>query len=139
MKNPFDLSALMFGSAYVVAFLVLAILDGVWLGFVAREFYRRELGTLMLDSIPIAPAAAFYVLYPLGLVVLALQPAPATATGAFARSAVVGLMAYGTYDLTNLATLRGWSLRLSLVDIGWGAVVSGLAGLATWWFILRAR
>jgi len=139
MKHALNMSALAFGSTYLVAFLVLAILDAVWLGYVAREFYRRELGSLMADSIPIAPAAAFYVLYPLGLIVLALHPAPDTLVGAFVRSAVVGLVAYGTYDLTNLATLRGWSLRLSMIDIAWGTLVSGAAGLAAWWFVLRAH
>jgi uncharacterized membrane protein len=117
-----------FGLAYAIALVAMAILDGFWLGWLARDFYKREMGDLMAESIRIGPAALFYLLYPLGLVYLALQPAPAAAAEAFLRCAVVGLVAYGAYDLTNLAIVRGWSLRLCLADMAWGTAASALAG-----------
>ena len=117
-----------FGLAYAVALVATALLDGLWLGWLARDLYRREIGDLMADPIRIGPAVLFYVLYPLGLVYLALQPPPPAVLDAALRAAVVGLVAYGAYDLTNLATLRGWSARLCLVDMAWGTVASALAG-----------
>ena len=124
--------------AYGIALVAMLLLDGLWLGWLARDFYRRELGSLMTDSIRYGPAAAFYLLYPLGLVMLALQPTPASLGEALLRAAVVGLLAYGTYDLTNLATLRGWSLRLSLVDMAWGAFASVIAGGAAYLVAIRS-
>jgi uncharacterized membrane protein len=106
-----------FGLAYGMAFVVMTALDGAWLGLLARDFYRAELGALMAESVRWGPAALFYLLYPLGLVALALHPLPVSWFEAVLRCALVGLVAYGAYDLTNLATLRGWSVRLSIVDV----------------------
>ena len=118
--------------AYLAALGVVGVLDAVWLGIVAARFYRRELGALLRPDVRRVPAALFYFGYPLGLLALALQPLPATLAEALARSAVLGLVAYGTYDLTNLATLKGWSRRLALLDIAWGTTVSAAAGAAAW-------
>ena len=89
---------------YGVAFLVLGVLDGLWLVYVARDFYQREIGPLLLTEVRKVPALLFYLGYPMGLVLLALTPGPDTLAMAVARSALLGLVAYGTYDLTNLAT-----------------------------------
>ncbi len=118
---------------YGAATLVLGVLDALWLGLVARDFYRQEMGDLMADSVRLLPAAAFYLGYPVGLVTLALHPLPASASDALWRSALFGLMAYGVYDLTNLATMRQWSLELALVDMAWGALASALAGTSAWY------
>jgi uncharacterized membrane protein len=115
---------------YGVALVVMAVLDAVWLGIVARDLYIHELGALMAPEVRKLPAALFYLAYPAGLVTLALQPQPAGPAMAAWRSALVGLMAYGTYDLTNMATLHQWSVTLTVADIGWGAVASALAGTA---------
>ena len=139
MKTPMNPDAVLPGTAYLVALLVVVFLDAVWLGWFAKDYYRSAIGALMSDSIRLAPAAAFYLLYPLGLVFLALRPIPATFSDAFVRSAVVGVLAYGTYDLTNFATLRGWSWQVSVIDVAWGTVVSATAGTAAWWFVLRDR
>jgi len=127
------------GLAYAVALLLMVALDGAWLGWLARRFYRAELGALMAESVRWVPAALFYLLYPLGLVALALHPLPVSWFEAVLRCALVGLVAYGTYDLTNLATLRGWSLRLCIVDVAWGAFASALAGAAAYWVVAPAR
>ena len=115
---------------YGAALLVMGVLDAVWLGFIARDLYRRELGDLMAANVRVVPAALFYLGYPAGLVALALQPLPESMSMAAWRSALLGLVAYGTYDLTNMATLRQWSLTLTLADIAWGAFASALAGTA---------
>jgi len=126
------LSLLQFGFAYGVALIALGLLDGVWLGVLARDFYRREMGGLMAESVRLGPAVLFYVLYPLGLVFFALQPAPEGLSDALWRCALLGALAYGTYDLSNLATVRGWSARLCVVDIAWGLFASAVAGGAAW-------
>jgi len=124
-------------ASYGVAFLVLGVLDGLWLVYVARDFYQREIGALLLGEVRKLPALLFYLGYPMGLVLLALTPRPDSLAMALARSALLGLVAYGTYDLTNLATLKGWSLRVAMADTAWGAVVSAAAGAAVWWVSKR--
>jgi uncharacterized membrane protein len=118
------------GVGYGAALLVMGVLDALWLGVIARDLYRRELGELMAANVRVVPAALFYLAYPAGLVALALQPQPESMSMAAWRSALVGLVAYGTYDLTNMATLRQWSVTLTLADIAWGAFASALAGTA---------
>jgi uncharacterized membrane protein len=119
-------------AGYGAALLVVGVLDAAWLGFVARDFYRRELGDLMVDSVRALPAAAFYFGYPVGLVTLALTPLPASLGEAVFRSALLGLVVYGVYDMTNMATLRGWTWKLALVDLAWGTAVAAVAGAAVW-------
>jgi uncharacterized membrane protein len=119
-------------TGYVTALLVMSALDGLWLGVVARDFYRQEIGELMGDQVLKAPAALFYLAYPAGLVALALQPLPVSASAAGGRAALLGLIAYATYDLSNLATLRGWSWKMALVDMAWGAIASAVAGTAAY-------
>ena len=119
-------------AAYGAALLAMAVLDGLWLGVLAKAFYQRELGPLMADPVRLLPAAVFYFGYPAGLVALALAPQPGTLGLALLRSALVGLLAYGTYDMTNLATLKGFGGQLALVDMAWGMVASALAGGVAW-------
>ena len=115
---------------YGTALLVIGVLDALWLGFIARDFYKREIGDLMADTVRLGPAAVFYFGYPAGLVALALTPMPASIGAAAVKSALVALVAYGVYDMTNMATLKQWSLKLALVDIGWGMLVGAVAGAA---------
>jgi uncharacterized membrane protein len=123
---------------YGAALVVMGLLDAVWLGFVARDFYRQEAGEMLAAEVRKLPAALFYLAYPAGLVTLALQPQPEGASMAAWRSALVGLIAYGTYDLTNMATLRQWSYTLTLADVAWGAFASALAGTAAFFAMQRA-
>ncbi len=127
------LSAGQFAIAYGVVLIVVVALDAVWLGFVAKDLYKREMGGLMADPVRIAPVLAFYLLYPLALVYLALFSQPAGWGEALLRSAVLGLAAYGAYDLTNMAVVRDWSVRLSLIDWAWGTVAATCAGGAAYW------
>ena len=127
------------GLAYAATLLVLGVLDGVWLGYVARDFYRQEIGALMAEQVRKVPAVGFYLLYPVGLLALALNPMPADWKAALFRGALVGLVAYATYDLTNLATLKQWSWRLAATDVAWGTFISASMALAAFLVLNRSR
>ena len=127
------MTAAQFAFAYVAVLAAVAVLDALWLGVLTKDVYRREMGRLMADSFRIAPAAAFYLLYPLALVYLALWQQPSGWLEAVGRSAVLGLAAYGAYNLTNLSILRAWPVGLSFMDWAWGGVVTGAAGGAGYW------
>ncbi|GFM79684.1 membrane protein [Pseudomonas cichorii] len=119
-------------TAYFSTLLAFLILDGIWLGLLMGSTYRDWLGPLMLAAPLLGPAVVFYLLYAAGLVIFGVLPAlKAQRLGhATLYSGLLGLIAYGTYDLTNWATLQGWPAQLALVDLAWGTVVSALAGTA---------
>ncbi|MGV8921099.1 MAG: DUF2177 family protein [Pseudomonas sp.] len=121
-------------TAYFSTLLVLLIGDGIWLGLLMGSTYRSWLGPLMRETPVIAPAIAFYLVYALGIVVFGVLPGLQKQRWgrAAAGSAFLGLVAYGTYDLSNWSTLQGWPAALALVDIGWGIVLSGLAGTGSY-------
>jgi uncharacterized membrane protein len=113
-------------AAYAGSFVTLLVLDAIWLGLVARTFYRDQLGDLMLPQPNLAIAAVFYIFFTVAVVVLAVMPAlSAESIGkALLFGAILGLAAYGTYDITNLSTLKGWPGVLSAVDMAWGTVIT---------------
>lgn len=117
-----------FLSAYAAALIVFGILDAVWLSIMGRVLYRPTLGSLMLDNLRWAPALVFYFLFPVGVVHFAVLPAFAAGSlqMALVNGGFLGLLAYATYDLTNYATLRVWTLTLTLVDVVYGAVATAL-------------
>ena len=118
---------------YVVAYIATAVvflgLDALWLSRVALGMYRQELGGLLLDKPNLPIAAGFYLLYVAGIVILAI--APALGEGGWIKAllmgAVLGLVAYGTYDITNLSTLKGWSVKLAVIDIAWGTALTAVS------------
>ena len=118
--------------AYVAALIVFGALDAIWLTTMASRLYRPALGEILLDDLRIAPAIAFYFLYPIGLVVFAAMPAVRSGSAGMALTfgALFGLLAYATYDLTNYATLRNWTLQITIVDLIYGTVVAGLTSFA---------
>jgi uncharacterized membrane protein len=117
--------------AFVAALLAMAVIDGLWLGLVARSFYRRHLGPLMAERPNWAAAVAFYLLYVVGVTVFAALPGAEaeSLTDAAWRGGLFGLVAYATYDLTNAATLRGWPWIVVAIDMAWGAILT--AAIAT--------
>jgi uncharacterized membrane protein len=129
------LTKIQFLLAYGVALVVMAALDGVWLGWLARDFYQQELGSLMTDSVRVVPAALYYLLFPLAIVYLALTPA-ARLGEAVLRSAVLGLAAFGVYDLTNLAILRGYTMKMTVVDMAWGTFATALGGTVAYLLVI---
>ncbi|KAE9638866.1 DUF2177 family protein [Pseudomonas sp. PB106] len=123
-------------SAYVATLIAFLLLDGLWLGLLMAPTYRELLGSLMLEKPLLVPAAVFYCLYVFGCVVFVVLPA-VTWQWAAKRGALLGLVAYGTYDLTNWATLRGWSAQVSLMDWAWGTFATAVA--CTVGFLLARR
>jgi uncharacterized membrane protein len=106
--------------------------DFVWLGVLARDFYGLRLGALLRAEPNWAAAALFYPLYVCGLCVFCVKPALAARswrTG-LGLGAFFGLVAYATYDLSNLATLNGWPVAVTVADIAWGSCVSAVAAVA---------
>lgn len=125
--------------AYVVAALAMLGLDAIWLGTMSARLYRPLLGDILLDGFRPAPAIAFYLLYVLGIVIFAVQPAFASGrwTSALLYGGLYGFFCYATYDLTNQATLKSWSTTITFVDIAWGVLLS--AGAASIAFLVASR
>jgi uncharacterized membrane protein len=125
--------------AYGAAALVFFALDMVWLAGVAKNFYFSSLGDLVRPRPDYTAAAIFYVGYIAGIIYFAV--APALASGGMGRAllngALVGLLAYGTYDMTNLATLRGYPASVAVVDIIWGVFLTASAAGAGYWAAAR--
>lgn len=122
-------------TAYLATAVVFFTLDLLWLGWLARDFYRGQLGALARPT-PILPvAAAFYALYVVGIVIFAV--APAIEAGSWRTAAMLGALfgffAYATYDLTNIATLRDWPVRMSVVDLAWGTALTAASAAAGYW------
>ena len=118
--------------AYLAAVITLFAVDLVWLGIVAKSFYREQIGPLMLDEINILAAVLFYALYVVGVVIFAVSPALHTGSWrtAIILGALFGFFAYATYDMTNLATLRGWPIAMVVVDIAWGTFLTAISASA---------
>ena len=117
------------GRAFAAATAGMLLLDLVWLGLIAKDLYRRELGHLMAPDVRWGAAALFYVLYGAGIAHFAVRGAPGPRQAAVS-GALLGLFAYGVYDLTNLALLAGWTVKISLLDVAWGACATALAAAA---------
>jgi len=125
----------MFWKLYLIALPVFLIIDGLWLGLVARKFYSQQIGLLMKAQPNWLVAGLFYLLFIVGLVVFVLQPALAKGSWTYAilYGALFGLISYATYDLTNLATLQSWPLLVTVVDLIWGAILSAsVCGISYW-------
>ena len=121
--------------AYIGALMAFLVLDGLWLGVLMSSTYKELLGSLMLEQPKWGPAIVFYLLYVLGVVFFVVMPALArgSARRAALTGAFFGLVAYGTYDMTNWATLQGWSAQLALMDMAWGGLLTCLASLSGYW------
>jgi uncharacterized membrane protein len=119
--------------SYLIMAGILLVLDLIWIGIIAREFYRNGLGYLMAENINMAAAFGFYVIYSIGLYVFVVQPALGSGDWqkAAMMGAIFGLVAYATYDLTNLAVVKGFPVNIALVDMAWGAGVSAVTAAAT--------
>lgn len=121
---------------YVVAYLSTAVvffgLDALWLGVIARTAYRRWIGHLMADEINLMAAFWFYLAYVFALIIFAVAPAlrEGAWTTAVIYGALFGLFAYGTYEMSNFATLRDWPIRMVIVDLAWGTALSATSAYA---------
>ena len=115
--------------AYGATLVALLGLDAVWLSLAGARIYRAVLKDILLEGFNPAPAVAFYLIFAAGLVILAVRPGLAVGSLwlAAGNGALVGFLAYATYDLSNQATLRNWTATLTLTDLTWGTVLSAIA------------
>lgn len=116
----------------ITALVSIAVIDAMWLFLIAKSFYAKQIGHLMAAAPSWAPVLIFYPLFALALTYFAIMPG--IASGSLLRTILMGVafggIAYATYDLTNHATLKDWPLMMTLVDIAWGAFLSGaVAGI----------
>ena len=113
--------------AYIATLTSFVAIDLVWLMWIARPTYVAEMGSLLRKEPQLAVAVAFYLLYAAGLMFFAIAPGlkSGSATYALFLGAALGLVAYGTYDLTNLSVVEGFNLRIAIIDLMWGTVLSG--------------
>ncbi len=122
---------------FITAFVVFMAIDLVWLGFISKNLYNKELGPIKKDKINWAAAVVFYVLYIAGLSFFVVGPALDKVAPLYAlyAGAIFGLVAYSTYDLTNLATMKGFTLKITVIDLIWGTFVTSVASVISY-FIL---
>jgi len=124
------------GVSYIVAVVTFFGVDMIWLGTMASRFYRPAMSDIALSGVNLPPAILFYAIYPIGLLIFVTNPALKSGglTTAMVHGALFGFFTYATYDLTNFATLRNWTLHLTLVDIAWGTVLGAVASTVTFLF-----
>ena len=129
--------------SYVIAWIstgvAFAIADAIWLSQAAPRLYRPMIGEILRPDVSWPAAIAFYLIYVSGIVYFAVSPAleKQSLSAALINGAVLGLVAYATYDLTNQATLKIWDTRLTLIDMSWGAFATALAAGAGYWLTQR--
>jgi len=118
---------------YICALLIFFAIDLIWIGVVAKKFYRAQLGFIMSPRVKWAPAIIFYSLYIVGVLYFAIVPA--LDGGSFGQAALnaafLGLLCYTTYDLSNQATLKDWPIYVTVVDIIWGTTVTTAVAVLT--------
>ncbi len=116
---------------YGAVLLTMVVIDMVWLRVIAVQWYADGMGPLLTDKPNLIAAAAFYLLFPLGLVIFAVMPGEASSLLKVATmGALFGFFAYATYDLTALAVIKNWPVGLTLLDLAWGTAVSGVSAAA---------
>ena len=124
----------MFIKLYAIALPIFFAIDMMWLGLVAKGFYTKQIGSLLKPDVNWTAAILFYLLFIIGLVVFVITPAVEknSWTHALLFGALFGLVCYATYDLTNLAVAKDWSLLVTIVDLAWGAVLAASVSTATY-------
>jgi uncharacterized membrane protein len=123
--------------SYISTLITFIFLDAIWLGLVAKGFYAKQMGFLFSKSINFIPVLVFYPVYAFGVMILAVLPAFSSGSWleALWKGALIGLLAYGAYDLTNQATIAGWPTLVTVIDIGWGIVVTGATSVIAYFLI----
>ena len=126
---------------YFVTLVTFLAIDSLWLGFVAPNFYRTQIGHLMAEQPNLIIAGIFYLLFIAGLQVFVIEPGLQNSSlqNAVLRGAFFGLVTYATYDLTNLATLKGWSSLLTVADLFWGTSLCAVVTFITIWVGKRGK
>lgn len=120
---------------YFITLVAFLGIDALWLGLVAPSFYRSQIGYIMAENPNFLAAGLFYLLFIFGMVIFIVEPGvrEQTLMQAVTRGALFGLVTYATYDLTNLATLEGWPVLVTVVDLVWGTFLSAAVTLVSVW------
>lgn len=123
--------------SYLLTFVVFLVVDLLWLGVIAKNLYQKYLGDFLSDKVNWTAAIIFYLLYVIGVSIFAIYPAvnKGSAINAVLMGALFGVFTYATYDLTNLATLKGWPLPIVFIDILWGAVLSAIVSFSGFYIV----
>lgn len=127
-----------YGIAYAATALVFLVLDGVWLAFIANDFFQNQLGHLLRDDINLGIAVIFYLFYAVGIIIFGVRPALAEphvdggARTALTFGGLFGFFTYATYDMTNYITLPNWPEIVVLVDVTWGTLASAFSAWVGW-------
>lgn len=119
-------------SAYLTAILVFLAVDAAWISAVMKPIFERNLGDMLLDSPRLSVAAGFYAFYILGVLYFCVWPAVNAEALRLAamNGAILGFIAYGTYEATNMATLKNWTYGMMVLDVAWGMFLTALASVA---------
>ncbi|MCS6625489.1 DUF2177 family protein [Roseibacterium beibuensis] len=125
--------------AFASVLVIFSVIDTLWLTNMGDRVYRPLIGEVLAEKFRLVPAIAFYTLYAAGLTIFAVLPGLKSGDWktALMWGAMFGLFAYGTYDLTNYATLKTWGLKITLLDMTWGVIVSGVSSAAACAVALR--
>ena len=120
-------------AVWAIAAVIMIAIDMVWLIWVGRGFYMQEIGDILLEKPNLPAALAFYVLYSIGVVVIVIAPEleAQSAMRGLLYGLIFGLVAYGTYDLTNLAVMKGFTTKIALIDMIWGGLITGFTSAVT--------
>lgn len=129
----------MFLKQYFITLPIFLFIDAIWLIFIANKFYSKYIGFLMKSDVNFIAAGLFYLLFVIGLVVFAIKPALENNswTQAVLLGALLGLISYSTYDLTNLATIKDWPVLVTIVDMIWGTVLGASVSLISYFTLIK--
>ena len=124
---------------YLITVVVFFLVDIVWLGFISKNLYKKYLGNLMAPKVNWTAAIIFYLVFIIGLVFFAINPAIEKESLKYALlvGGFFGLITYSTYDLTNLATLKDWPLNITIIDIIWGTILNSATSGITFLLVTR--
>lgn len=118
--------------AYLVTAVVFLVIDYIWLGIVMKDYFQSQLSHLMASEVNFTVAALFYLVFAAGVVLFCVMPA--FEAGSWVKAALLGaalgFLAYGTYDVTNMATLKDWPVMMSVIDITWGTALTAVSATA---------
>jgi uncharacterized membrane protein len=122
---------------YIIAVIIFFAIDMVWLGVIAKDLYAKELGHLLTNNVNWIAAIIFYLLFVVGVVFFVIHPAIEKNSLSYAifGGILFGVITYATYDLTNLATLKDWPLKITIIDLIWGGTLSGLVSTISYYVI----
>jgi len=124
---------------YFITLAVFFVIDLAWLGLIAKNLYSQQLGFIMKENVNWIAAITFYLIFIIGIVYFVVNPAIINDNWKYALFAgmLFGFISYATYDLTNLATLKDWPLKITIIDLIWGTSLGGLTSIIS--FLINKR